>query len=170
MQCRLSSTSLSRKAGRCARLLCLLLWWSHLWIGSAMPQRAPPKMTKTWCPLNTPMIRLYRTLIPDNQPLRRGTTQDSMEVADCVSASRMDSQTLTVYFRIIIIAHCMCYICSRELVVYSSKCYTSGLLEECTILHRIMVRPEREHSNQTPTVQTLHKPCTEDFVTYLERV
>jgi hypothetical protein len=116
MQCCLSSTSLSRKAGRCARLLCLLLWWSHLWIGSAMPQRAPPKTTKTWCLLNTPMIRLQRTLIPDNQPLRRGTTQDSMEVTDCVSASRMNSRTLTVHFRIIFIAHYMCYICSRELV------------------------------------------------------
>jgi hypothetical protein len=79
-----------------------------------MPRLALPKMTKTWCLLNTPMIRLHRTLIPDNQPLRRGTTQDSMEVADCVSA-RMDSQTLTVYFSVIIIANYMRYTCSPNL-------------------------------------------------------
>ncbi|KAJ8582267.1 hypothetical protein M405DRAFT_575855 [Rhizopogon salebrosus TDB-379] len=98
MQCHLSSTSLSLKAG------------------SAMPQRAPRKMTKTWSPPNTLMIRLHRTLILDNQPLRCATTQGSMEVTDCASASRMNPRTLTVYFRITIIAHYMCYICLRKLV------------------------------------------------------
>ncbi|KAJ8591400.1 hypothetical protein M405DRAFT_111883 [Rhizopogon salebrosus TDB-379] len=103
MQRRLSSTSLSLKAGRCARLLRLLLWWSHLSIGSAMLQRALPKMTKAWCSPNTLMIRLRRTPIPDDRQLRRGTTRGSMEVADCASASRMDPRALTVHFSLIFI-------------------------------------------------------------------
>jgi hypothetical protein len=132
-----------------------------------MPLRALPKMTKTWCPLNTLMIRLHRTLIPDNQPLPRGTTRGGMEVADCVSASRMDSRTLTVYFTVIviIIAHYMCYTAHVNLCgVFVKMLLTSRLLEECTILHRTMVRLKRKHSNQAPTVQALHKPCIEKFL------
>jgi hypothetical protein len=164
MQHRLSSTSLSRKAGRCARSLYLLSWWSHLPIGSAMPLRVLPKMTKTWCPLNTLMIRLHRTLIPNNQPLRRGTTRGSTEVAGCVSASKMDSWTLTVYFSVSIIAHYMCYTAHANLCgVFVKMLLTSGLLEECTILQRTMVRLKREHPNQAPTVRALHKPCIEKF-------
>jgi hypothetical protein len=148
MQRRLSSTSLSRKAGRCARLLCLLLRWSHLSIGSAMPQRAPAKMTKTWCPPNTLTIRLRRTLIPGNQPLRRGITLGSMRVADGVSASRMDLRTLTVYFSVIIIAHYMCYTYANPCGGFVKMLLTSELLETCTILQRIIARPKRERSNQ----------------------
>jgi hypothetical protein len=90
-----------------------------------------------------------------------------MEVADCVSASRMDSRTLTVYFSVIIIAHYMCYTAHTNLCgVFVKMLLTSGLLEECTILHRTMVRLKREHSNvnQAPTVQALHKPYIENFL------
>ena len=169
MQCRLSSTSLSLKAGRCAQLLRLPLWWSHFSIHSAMPRLALPKMTKTWCLLNTPMIRLHRTLIPDNQPLRRRTTPGSMEVVDCVSASRMDSRTLVVYFSVITIAHFMYYYTYANLRGgFVKMLLPSGLLQACTILHRIMVRPKGGHSNPARTAPMPHERCTEDFAIYLD--
>ena len=91
-----------------------------------------------------------------------------MDVVDCVSASRMDSRTLTVYFSVITIAHYMYYTYANLCGGFVKMLLPSGLLQACTILHRIMVRPKGGHSNLARTAPTPHEHCTEDFAAYLD--